>query len=91
MARKIVTTTSRAGKFKFTLSQKMCPRFDFGHFYWTMTDRVGNIVKAGFSTCAPPPRKTQAEVDRMAQEALREYLDLLALEEKGDKAYGKVA
>ena len=74
------------GGFKYVLSQQVIPLWDFGHYHWALTDRAGNILRAGGSVGGPPPRKTQADVHKMAKEEVRSYLDGLAVQEKGDKA-----
>jgi len=55
---------------KFT--QKLHPRYSFGHYNWAVEDSDGNILMTGYSAGLPVEQLNSEDVNKMFQRALME-------------------
>ena len=69
------------GRYEFRLTQRLHPVHRFGHYYWCLLDKGGNVAKAGWSCGSPPAELAQVDADRMAKDRIREHKDDLKFEE----------
>lgn len=81
MEKKVLYTISiMIDGFEVRLTQKIIPRFNFGHYNWIIQDKKGNIMSAGTSWGGPPTRVDKSFLEEKYKEWKRYHDDEYAEE-----------